>query len=222
MFRSLSRHAILPALFAAALALPAAAEDAHHPPADSAKPPATQPAQPRAAQPGMPGPGGMMMGNMMQMMQMMHQMMSGMMQDHGAMHRMRMMGMGGMGMMGQMQGRMAGGAIEHAEGNIAFVRAELKITAAQGKAWDDYAAALRANAKQLNELAAELAKAPAAASPVDRIALQEKALAARLEVARRTKPALAALYAALSDEQKKAFNQLAAPGMGMGMGMGMR
>jgi Spy/CpxP family protein refolding chaperone len=45
----------------------------------------------------MQGPGGMMMGGMMQMMM---QMMSGMMQNHDAMQRMRMMGMGGMGMMG--------------------------------------------------------------------------------------------------------------------------
>jgi hypothetical protein len=209
MSRLFPRHAILPALFAAALALPTAAEDAHHPPADQAKPPATQPAQPRAAEPS--APGGMMSGNMMQMM---HQMMSTMMmQNSGAMHRMRMMGMGDMGMMGQMQGR--GPAVERVEGHIAYLKAELKITAAQGKAWDDYAAALRANAKQLNEVVAERAKAPAAASPVERIALEEKTLAARLEIARRTKPALAALYAAFSDDQKKTFSQLAAPRMGM-------
>jgi hypothetical protein len=133
------------------------------------------------------------------------QMMAGMMQDRSGMHRRRMMGMEGMGMMGQMQGRMAGAAIDHVEGHIAFLKAELKITAAQNKAWDEYAAALRANAKQLNELAAELAKAPAAASPVERLTLQEKTLAARLEIARRTKPALIALDAALSDEQKKSF-----------------
>jgi hypothetical protein len=153
----------------------------------------------------------MMMGNMMQMMQ---QMMSGMMQDRGAMHRMGMMGMGGMGMMGAMQGRMS--AVEHVEGHIAFLKAELKVTEAQAKLWDAFAAVLCANAKQLNELSAELAKAPAdAASPVERLARQEKILAARLDVARRTRPTLAALYAALSDEQKKAFGQLASPRMGM-------
>ncbi len=216
MSRLSFRHTILPAFFAAALALPAAAEDAHHPPGDTAKPPATQPsqpAQPRAAQPGMPG--GMMMGNMMQMMQMMHQMMSGT-QDRGAMHRMGMMGMGGMGMTMPMQGQMAGNAIEHGEGHIAFIKAELKITAAQRKVWDDFAAAIRANAKQLNELRAELAKAGSTeASPVERVAQQEKILAARLEIVRRTKPALGALYAALSDDQKKALAQVASHRMGM-------
>lgn len=189
---------ILPALAAAAFGLPAFAEDAHHPPTGSPPSRTTEPARPA---PGTMSPG---MGNMMQMMQ---QMMSGMMQDRGAMHRMGMMGMGGMGMMAQMQGRMAG--IEHVEGHIAFVKAELKITEAQAKVWDTFAAVLRANAKQLNQLGAELAKAPAdAASPVERLALQEKALAARLDLARRTQPALAALYAALSDDQKKAFEQL--------------
>lgn len=213
MSRPLSRHVIIAALLSAALALPAAAEDAHHPPADSDKPPATQPAQPRAAQPGMPGPGGMMMGNMMQMMQ---QMMSGMMQDRGAMHRMGMMGMGGIGMTMPMQGQMSGNAIEHIEGHIAFIKAELQITAGQGKAWDEFAAAMRTNAKQLNELRAELGKARSAdTSPVDRIALQEKTLAARLEIVRRTKPALTALHATLSDDQKKTFVQLTSHHMGM-------
>jgi hypothetical protein len=188
MFFSL-RHLTLSALAAAALAFPAAAQDAHQHDAP--------PAQPRT-QTGAPG---------MNMMQMMQQMMSGMMQDHGAMHRMRMMGMDGMDMMAGMQGRMSG--IEHVEGHIAFLRAELKISDAQAKLWDEFAAALRANAKQLNELRAELAKAPAAAaSPVEQLARREKALAARLEIARRTRPALEALYAALTEDQKKAFARL--------------
>jgi len=216
MSRLISRHVFLPAFFSAALALPAAAQDAHHPPADATKPPATEPSapgQPRAAQPG--APGGPMMGNMMQMMQMMHQMMSGM-QDRGTTHRMGMMGMGGMGMMMPMQGQMSGNAIEHHEGHIAFIKAELKITAAQGKVWDEFAAATRANAKQLNELRAELTKAGTIeASPVDRIAQQEKILAARLEIVRRTKPALTALYATFSDDQKKTFGQLVSHRMGM-------
>lgn len=200
----LTPRALFPALVAAALALPAAAEDAHHPPADSARPPAAQPAQPDH-------PGGMM-GKMMQMMQ---SMMSSM-QNRGAMHRMRMMGMEGtgmMGMMGQMQGR--GPVVTRVEGHIAFLKAELKITAAQEKAWGDYAEALRANAKQLNALAAEMVTSPAAASPVDRLAQQEKVLATRLEIARRTKPALAALHGALSDDQKKTLGELATPRMGM-------
>lgn len=206
----LSRHAILPAIFAAALAVPAAAQDAHHPPSDRTKPPATEPTQPRAGQPGMPG--GMMTENMMQMMR---QMMSGM-QDRGAMHRRGMMGLGGMGMMMPMQGPMAETAIEHVEGHVAFIKAELRITMAQGKVWDDFATAMRANAKQLDDLRTELTKAGAThASPVDRAAQQEKILTSRLEMVRRTKPALTALYAALADDQKNAFAHLISPRMSM-------
>jgi len=109
--------------------------------------------------------------------------------------------------MDDMRGR--GRAVEHVEGHIAFLKAELKIATTQEKAWDQYAAALRANAKQLNELCAELAEAPAAAAPIDRIALQEKVLVARPEILRRTRPALGALFAVLSDGQLKTFAQLA-------------
>ncbi len=202
-----SRHAILPALFVASLALPAAAQDPHHPPAaELPKPPATQPAQ---AQPPQPGGPGMMTGNMMQMM---HRMMSEMMQNRGGMHRMRMMAMAAMD---PMHGPMAGVVVKHVEGHIAFLKAELKIAAAQSTVWEDYATALRANARQLNELTAAMPNVPAASSPVQRLAGQEQALAARLEIARRTKPALAALYAALSDEQKKTFGEFAMPRVGM-------
>ncbi len=195
-----NRFVLIPALVAASLALPAAAEDAHHPPADAGKP--------HAMQPGMQGPGGMM-GNMMQMMQ---QMMSGM-RSSGDMQRMRMMSMSGTPTMGAMQGP----AVERVEGHIAFLKAELKIASPQEQAWNNYAAALRANAKQLNELSAAQAKAPASATPVDRLAQQEKVLAARLEIVRRTQPALAALYAAFTDDQKKTFDELSMPRRAMGM-----
>lgn len=214
MSRLLSRYALLAALLSAAIAVPAIAEDAHHPPTDPARPPATQPGQqvpPQMTQPATPGPGQMMMGNMMQMMQ---QMMPMMMPDRDAMHRMGMMGMTGMGMMAQMPGQMAGRTLEHVEGHIAFIKAELNVTSAQSKVWDDFATAMRANAKQLNELAAESAKTPAATSPIDRIALQERILAARLEIVRRTKPALSALYATLSEAQKRIFAQLSTHQMG--------
>jgi hypothetical protein len=204
MSQSISRHVILPAVLAVALALPAAAQDAHHPPSTTTRPPSTQPAQPHGGQPS--APGHTMGGDMMQMM---HRMMSRMSQDRGEMHRMGMMGLGGMGLMMAMRGPAGGHAIEHVEGHIAFLRAELKITDAQAKAWDEFAAAIRANAKQLNDMRVELAKADTAdTSPVARMERQEKILTARLEIVRRTKPALLALYSALSDNQKKSLAEL--------------
>ncbi len=52
-------------------------------------------------------------------------------------------------------------------------------------------------------------------SLVERFALQEKWLAARLEGTRAIKAALGNLIAALSDDQKKSADELLAPHMGM-------
>jgi hypothetical protein len=57
--------------------------------------------------------------------------------------------------------------------------------------------------------------APAGAAPAEQLALREKTLTVRLEIVRRTKPALAALDAALSADQKKTLAALAVPRMGM-------
>ena len=89
-----------------------------------------------------------------------------------------------MGMMGQSGGGMDGMAtIDHVEGRIAFLRAELKITDAQATAWNAFADALRANAKSLGEVRASMMSRMGTAQPclVDRLALQEKWLATRLE-----------------------------------------
>ena len=121
-----------------------------------------------------------------------------------------------MGMMQMMMGQnsMAG----HIEGRIAFLKTELKITDAQSAAWNAFADALRANAKSLGEVRASMV--PQAGVPqqglVDRLALQEKWLAARLEGTRAIKSALTNLVGTLSDEQKEAANELLVPHMGMG------
>lgn len=137
---------------------------------------------------GMMGGGGMMnmMGGRMPMMQMMHQ--SG----------------GDMGM----------AMVDRVEGRIAFLRAELKITDEQSAAWNAFADALRANAKSLGEMRSSM-MAGMSGSLVDRLSLQEKWLAARLEGTRAIKAALTSLVGVLSDDQKKAADELLAPHMGM-------
>ena len=182
--------------------------EAHHP--DQSAPGATQPQSP-PAQPGMMGQGmggrGMMgnmpMANMMQMM--------GMMGQRGS--EAGCAGMGGMA------------TIDRVEGRIAFLRAELKITEAQSSAWNAFADALRANAKSLGEVRASMMPQAAAGQQglVERLALQEKWLAARLEGTRAIKSALTNLVGTLSDDQKKAAEELLAPHMGMmGMMAGMQ
>jgi hypothetical protein len=137
---------------------------------------------------GMMGGGGMMnmMGGRMPMMQMMHQ------------------SSGDMGM----------AMIDRVEGRIAFLRAELKITDEQSGAWNAFADALRANAKSLGEMRSSM-MAGMSGSLVDRLSLQENWLAARLEGTRAIKAALASLVGVLSDDQKKAADELLAPHMGM-------
>ena len=123
------------------------------------------------------------------------------------------------GVMGQPGACMGGMAmVDRVEGRIAFLRTELKITEAQATAWNAFADALRANAKSLGEMRASMMGRGDATSNtlVDRLALQEKWLAARLEGTRAIKSALTNLSGTLSDEQKKTADELLAPHMGMG------
>jgi hypothetical protein len=184
--------------------------EAHHP--DQKESPTAKQPSPPTGPSGMMGPGtmggaqgtmggrGTMDGNMpmTNMMQMM-----GMMGQRGA--ETGCAGTGGMAM------------IDHVEGRIAFLRTELKITDAQNAAWNAFADALRANAKSLGELRALMMPQQGAAPQtlVDRLTLQEKWLAARLEGTRAIKSALTNLVASLSDEQKKTADELLAPHMGM-------
>jgi hypothetical protein len=166
-----------------------------------------EPKQP-AVRPGMGGQQGMKGGGMMGMMA-------------GNMPMTNMMQM--MGMMGQSDAEtgcagMSGMAtIDHVEGRIAFLRTELKITDAQSAGWNAFADALRTNAKSLGEVRASMMPQAGAAQPglVDRLALQEKWLTARLEGTRALKSALTNLVGTFSDEQKKTADELLAPHMGM-------
>ena len=186
----------------------AADHEAHHP--DQKEAPAAAQPSPPPGQPGMMeqgmmgGPQGMMgnrgmmggnmpMGNMMQMMG-----------QSGA--ETGCAGMSGMA------------TIDRVEGRIAFLKTELKITDAQGAAWNAFADALRTNAKSLGEVRASMMPQAGAGQQglVDRLAQQEQWLAARLEGTRAIKSALTNLVSTLSDEQKKTADELLAPHMGMG------
>jgi LTXXQ motif family protein len=170
---------------------PKEAPAAQQPPSPSA-PPGAPPKM------GMMGEGGMMnnAGGKMPMMDMMQKM--------GMMNRPGDAAPGGMGM----------ATIDRVEGRIAFLRTELKITEGQGTAWNAFADALRVNAKGLGEVRTAMSGA-AQQGLVERFTLQEKWLAARLEGTRAIKSALTGLMDVLSDDQKKAADELLAPHMGM-------
>ena len=167
---------------------PADDHSAHHP----AQAPAT-PATPGAM--GMNGSGmngsGMMGADMSSMMAMMH---GGMM--HG-------------GLTGDMP-------LKHVEGRLAFLKTELKITAAQEPQWTTFADFVRSAAKRAE--ATKPATMPGGmkmSTAPERLAHYEKTLAARLETVRALKAAVDPLYASLGDEQKKLADELLMGPMGI-------
>lgn len=134
---------------------------------------------------------------------------------HDRMHRhMRMRaGMGGMSAMLGIVPLRPGQEFQFSEGRLAFLKAELKITEAQTKAWDAFAAALRENVAKL----AEAYKAPdreamQKMSPPERLGWFEKAVTARADAVKRAKAAIEPLYAGLSDDQKKLFDRFVPTG----------
>ena len=132
-----------------------------------------------------------------------HGMMGSGMMGPDMMGRGGMMGMmgGGCPMMGMMGGE--GNMPSFAEGRIAFIKAELAITDAQTSVWDAYSAALRKNLESMQAMRTTMMGAMQAASPVERLDRHITAMEARLQSLKEVKPAMAALYAALSDDQKK-------------------
>lgn len=131
-----------------------------------------------------------------------------------------MMGNGAMGawMMG------AGGSAQamcdamssHIEGRLAYIKAELKVTDAQEPLWNTYAVAARDNAKtMIARCTAMMGRPSSQVSLPDRLDQNEQLMATQLEAVRAMNKALKPLYAALSDDQKKAADQLFLGPMGM-------
>lgn len=177
------------------------APDPHHPEAPAASPqPAPPSAQRGAPAPGTMGPGGGMMGgDMGRMMQPMMQQM--------------------------MQGRMAASAMQpfrRIEGQLAYFRAELRITDAQAQPWNAFADTVRAQAERLRQatqqaMTGATEPGPAPQQMERRIAL----LSAHLEAMRAVTAAATPLYAALSEEQRRTADELMAEHF-RGTRMGMR
>ncbi len=116
----------------------------------------------------------------------------------------------GPGMMGMMYGYGDDGArVEHVEGRLAFIKAELKITAQQTPLWDKFAETVRANAKTISERRMPLFDRSYWTEELpQRLDQQEKAMTAHLDALRQTGAAIKPLYAALDDAQKKTADAL--------------
>ena len=140
-----------------------------------------------------------------------------MMQGSGM--RGHMMGSGMMmdGMDGRMMGRgsMMGGPGMHVEGRLAFLRTELGITDAQQDVWNDYADAVRASAKSMQQMHDMMMSGDWPTALPERMERHEQMMSARLETLRTLRKAAVPLYSALDEQQKSVADTI----MGMGMGM---
>jgi hypothetical protein len=130
-----------------------------------------------------------------------------------------MMGdMMGFGRRGMKQG-MGHGAMMHSvpmmEGRLAYIKADLEIADAQMAAWDAYAAAVRARHATMEGMRAEMMKAKESGSALQRLDARIKAMESKLDSLTAIKPVTEALFAVLSDEQKKKADQLLGGGCGM-------
>jgi len=198
------------ASIAFAEAQPAPSADPHHPDAQAQ---GGRPAKPMTPPPGRPaGPGmagDMMGGNMEHMMPMMRMMQS--------MHAMQMMD----GMMPREGGGMAMMPGQHIEGRIAFLKTELGITEAQLPQWNAFADAMREGAKSMQAaMTANMGAGMPATAPARSDAMVAM-MTARLETTKKVSESGKALYAVLTDAQKKSADDLMMSRMA-GMGMGGR
>lgn len=185
-----------------------AEHDAHHPAevqtAQPTAPPATTP-------PDASGPAGTMRGDMGRMMQMMTQMPGGM----GP----------GQGMVGQGAGpdRMdfTMRPFRRIEGQLAYIRTELRITDAQAPQWNAFADAVRAQSGRLRQAVMQGMQAAAQPVPAPQQIEQRIALvSAHLEAMRTVQAAMGQLYTTLSEDQRRTADELMAEHLrAMRMGM---
>jgi LTXXQ motif family protein len=109
------------------------------------------------------------------------------------------------------RGAMACRMNEYVDGDLAFLKTELKVTEAQTPQWNIFAQAFRADREKRASLckdAMEQAKEMKAASLPDAIAMAEDQLSQRLDSLRAMKAAIQPLYASFSKEQKKTADQI--------------
>jgi hypothetical protein len=117
-------------------------------------------------------------------------------------------------MMAQMAKMQAPSALplDRVEGRIAFLRAELGITAEQSQGWDRFAQALRSAQKHLGEASAALNVSSGSGSSVpDRLQAYEHHLTGRLESLKEARVSFDGLYETLTVAQRKTADELVAP-----------
>jgi hypothetical protein len=108
----------------------------------------------------------------------------------GMMGRCPMMG-GGMGgmMMGSSIHGMMMGSVPMMEGRLAYIKADLGITADEEQAWNAYADAVRARHKAMENMHADMTKARQGGNAVDHLDARIQAMEAMVDSLKALKPA---------------------------------
>jgi hypothetical protein len=113
-------------------------------------------------------------------------------------------GMMGRGMMGQGMGPgMMMGSGPMVEGRLAYLKAELAISDAQAALWDGYVSAVKARATTMQDMHNSMMQVMQAGNAVARLQAHTQAMQSMVDSMKALLPPTEALYAALSDEQKK-------------------
>ena len=94
------------------------------------------------------------------------------------------------------------------EGRIAFLKAQLKITPAQEAQWQQVEAAMRENAKTLDQTITTARQNRGDMDAVQRLELREQFAKVRVDNDARLLSAFKPLYASLSPEQQQMANQV--------------
>jgi hypothetical protein len=94
-------------------------------------------------------------------------------------------------------------AVEHTEARIKELQDALKITAAQEVSWNNFTQVMRENAKEMDSLTKDRAENAKSMNAVEQMKFYSQITEARLAQLKKLIPPFEALYAGLSDEQKK-------------------
>jgi len=119
-----------------------------------------------------------------------------------------MMGTGRRGTTKGMGHRMMMHSAPMMEARLAYIKADLEITEAQLPAWEGYADAVRARRITMGAMGEEMKKSKEGGSALQRMDARIKAMETRLDGLKALKAPTEALYAVLSDEQKKKADEL--------------
>jgi hypothetical protein len=127
-------------------------------------------------------------------------------------------GMIGAGRRGTMKGmghRMMMHSGPMMEARLAYIKADLEITEAQLPVWEGYADAVRARRSAMGVMREEMMEAKESVSALQRMDARIKAMETKLNGLKALKAPTEALYAVLSDEQKKKADELLGGRCGM-------